>query len=86
MSKVTIKEAMKQLAANRIALKNLIRDMQGRKVVKDPNILEKWSLLEKANAVAIEVMDNAVLLADAVLADNKEDSRRLSNAIKQVML
>jgi len=60
--------------------------MQGRKVVKDPNILEKWSLLEKANAVAIEVMDNAVLLADAVLADNKEDSRRLSNAIKQVML
>jgi hypothetical protein len=86
MSKVTIKEAMGQLAANRIALKNLIRDMQGRKVVKDPNILEKWSLLEKANAVAIEVMDNAVLLADAVLADNKEDSRRLSNAIKQVML
>lgn len=77
---------MGQLAANRIALKNLIRDMQGRKVVKDPNILEKWSLLEKANAVAIEVMDNAVLLADAVLADNKEDSRRLSNAIKQVML
>lgn len=86
MSKVTIKEAMGQLAANRIALKNLIRDMQGRKVVKDPNILEKWSLLEKANAVAIEVMDNAVLLADAVLADNKEDSRRLSNVIKQVML
>jgi len=77
---------MGQLAANRIALKNLIRDMQGRKVVKDPNILEKWSLLEKANAVAIEVMDNAVLLADAVLADNKEDSRRLSNVIKQVML
>jgi hypothetical protein len=63
-----------------------MRDLQGRKIVKDPKILEKWSLLEMANAVAIEVMDNAVLLADAVLADNKEESRRLSNVIKEANL
>lgn len=66
-----------------MALKNLARDLQkSRAIVRDPKILEKWELLEKANGVAVDVMKEALVLADCVVSNNNQEAVRIASIIK----